>query len=149
MLHHRRPAVVEADKAHHTRLTRQLLDVSGLPRAASDRLFAKDMLPGRGDGLHHLLVQKVWRGDVDDMHMGVCDDLMPVGRRLGEAQRSSRFLRPVRHVVGADHKARPDAAVVETVVHQPVRTAVSRTHPAHANYANANLLGHAFFACLL
>ena len=148
MLYHRRPAVVEANKAHYAGLTRHALDGCRFLRTAPDRFFTKYMFTGRGYCLHHLLMQEVGRGNVDDLNVRVSDDLMPVGRRLGEPQRTSGLLRPVRNIVGANHQPRPDAAVVETVVHQPIRAAMSRAHPTHADNAYPDLLSHLYLACL-
>ena len=89
-------------------------------------------------GLHHFQMQKIRRGDDDDLHLRVIDHPPPVGGGLGETQLLLGFRRPMRHVVGADHQPRPHACIVETVVHHPIGTAMHRSHPAHSDYTNAD-----------
>ncbi len=49
------------------------------------------MLAGGDGGQRHLLVQRVRRGDVDDVDIGARDQRAPVAGPLGEAERRGGF----------------------------------------------------------
>ena len=92
--HQRRPAIIEADEAQDARLARDPLDLRGLQWRPADRLLTEDVLAGRCCRFYDLQVQIVRRGDVDDVHIGMRDDISPVRRCAFEAVSFPRALRP-------------------------------------------------------
>ena len=85
--HHRVAEVVEADLRLDACGFRRLRHLARVLDRGCERLLAVDVL-ARGDGRErHLLVQRVGRGDVDHVDLGIVDHGAPVGRPPAEAER--------------------------------------------------------------
>ena len=85
--HHRVAEVVEPDLRPDACGFRRFRHRARVLDRGCERLLAVDVL-ARGDGRQrHLLVQRIGRGDVDHVDLGVVDHGPPVGRPLAETER--------------------------------------------------------------
>ena len=138
VLQRRRAQIVVADQRAHARglgRQRQLARVRGGQR---QRLLAIDVLAGRDRRQRHLLVQDVGRGDRDQPHRRVGDQLAPVGAGAGEAEAVARPLGRGGVDVGHHLQPRPQLRL-EQRHHRGEGQRVALAHEAGADDPDADL----------
>lgn len=103
ILHHGGPTVIKAHPGEHTGLACDRFTLRRLFRPAPDRFFTKDVFTGFGRGFDHFHMQKVGRGDVDHLYVGIGNDFVPVFRVVKKTERIDCPLRGL-DFVGTDQQ---------------------------------------------
>ena len=93
---HRVAEIVEADLRLDAGRLGGLGHLASVGRERRQRLLAIDVLAGGDRGQRHLLVQRVRRGDVDEVDVGIGDERAPVAGRVRKAERGGGLRRRPR-----------------------------------------------------
>jgi len=145
----RRPSIIEAEKPQYACFARDSFNLRCFLWTAPDRFLAEDMFASGRSRFDDFEMQIVGRGDIHDLHRGIFNDIMPARRGRFEAEQVARRFRPPLDIVRADDQPRRNAAVGEALARQAVRTGVDLSHPAHADYAYANLSHSVLFRVVI
>src|ERR1700757_223116 len=143
VLDHGSPTVVESDEGENTGVSRDTLDFSCFCGPFSYRLFAEDVFAGCRRCGCEFQVPMVGGSDVDDLHLGIANHILPQSGVPFEPETLLSFLRTSFDFIGADDEPGSDPAVGEAIGGLKVRSAVCRPHPACSDNPYADDLCHA------
>src|SRR5580700_7323828 len=86
ILHHGSPAIVESNPVQHASHSGGAFNVGGLLEISPDRLLTEDVLAGSRSCDRDFPVHAIGSGDVDDLHLGIANHVLPVAGRASETK---------------------------------------------------------------
>lgn len=137
-----RVAVVEADRALHTRPRHCVRHRAGVPGGQPDRLLDPDVLARPGHRHGDLAVQEVRGRDADRVDPRIGGHLAPVAGGRGEAEPLGGLLGPTRHLLGDRHQLGAQRKVRVVVPDTGVRLGVHPAHPAETDDGDTERVHH-------